>query len=685
MWATYTSRPAHGQGAHEAESGRILYRYDVLGYHRAPSPLSHCRIPWQKPLMLQITDLSARVAGRLLIDHASLTLPSGTKAGLVGRNGAGKSTLFRVITGDLAAETGSASYPKNMRLGQVAQEAPGTEESLIEIVLKADTERLALLDEAETAGDPHRIADIHLRLADIDAHSAEARASAILSGLGFDMAAQARPASSFSGGWRMRVALAAVLFSRPDVLLLDEPTNYLDLEGTLWLENFVARYPYTVIVISHDRDVLNNAVNSIIHLDQKKLVFYRGDYDQFERQRAEKLLLLQKAIVKQTAERNHMEAFVERFRAKASKARQAQSRLKALERMQPLQGIVEEHVTPFIFDAPEKAAASPIIRMEGVSVGYQPGRPILSKLDLRIDTDDRIALLGQNGNGKSTFAKLLAERLRAQSGTVTRAPGLKIAFFAQHQIDDLRPAESAVQHVRRLMPDAPEAKVRAKVARMGLPTQKMDTAAEKLSGGEKARLLMGLATIDAPNLLILDEPTNHLDIEARESLVRALNDYPGAVILISHDRHMVEATMDRLWIVAEGTVSRYDGDLEDYKKLVLSGGTKGSGVQDPGENPQAPEPAPLSKIDQRRIAAEKRESLKPLKQKISQLEIQISRLQKTIEGLDESLGDPALYTRDPARASALNKQRSDAAKTLASCEENWLALTEEHDSAMAAE
>ncbi len=635
--------------------------------------------------MLQITDLSARVAGRLLIDHASLTLPSGTKAGLVGRNGAGKSTLFRIITGDLAAETGSASYPKNMRLGQVAQEAPGTEESLIEIVLKADTERLALFGEAETASDPHRIADIHLRLADIDAHSAEARASAILSGLGFDMAAQARPASSFSGGWRMRVALAAVLFSRPDVLLLDEPTNYLDLEGTLWLENFVARYPYTVIVISHDRDVLNNAVNSIIHLDQKKLVFYRGDYDQFERQRAEKLLLLQKAIVKQTAERNHMEAFVERFRAKASKARQAQSRLKALERMQPLQGIVEEHVTPFIFDAPEKAAASPIIRMEGVSVGYQPGRPILSKLDLRIDTDDRIALLGQNGNGKSTFAKLLAERLREQSGTVTRAPGLKIAFFAQHQIDDLRPAESAVQHVRRLMPEAPEAKVRAKVARMGLPTQKMDTAAEKLSGGEKARLLMGLATIDAPNLLILDEPTNHLDIEARESLVRALNDYPGAVILISHDRHMVEATMDRLWIVAEGTVSRYDGDLEDYKKLVLSGGTKGSGVQDPGDNPQASEPAPLSKIDQRRIAAEKRESLKPLKQKISQLEIQISRLQKTIEGLDESLGDPALYTRDPGRASALNKQRSDAAKTLASCEENWLALTEEHDSAMAAE
>ncbi|MEF2551833.1 ABC-F family ATP-binding cassette domain-containing protein [Aurantimonas sp. A2-1-M11] len=637
--------------------------------------------------MLQITNLSARVAGRLLIDKASLSLPAGSKVGLVGRNGAGKSTLFRVITGELAAETGEVSYPKNTRLGQVAQEAPGTEDSLIEIVLAADKERVDLLAEAETATDPHRIADIHTRLADIEAHSAEARASSILSGLGFDMTAQARPASSFSGGWRMRVALAAVLFSRPDLLLLDEPTNYLDLEGTLWLENFVSRYPYTVIVISHDRDVLNNAVNSIVHLDQQKLVFYRGDYDQFERQRAEKLELLQKSITKQEAAKKHMEAFVERFRAKASKARQAQSRLKALERMQPLQGIVEEHVTPFVFEAPEKQAASPIIRMEHVTVGYEPGRPILSGLDLRIDTEDRIALLGQNGNGKSTFAKLLAQRLKEQSGTITRAPGLKIAFFAQHQIDDLRPAESAVQHVRRLMPDATEPKVRAKVARMGLPTQKMDTAADMLSGGEKARLLMGLATLDAPNLLILDEPTNHLDIEARESLVRALNDYPGAVILISHDRHMVEATMDRLWIVADGTVSRYDGDLEDYKKLVLSGVTKGSDAPAAGSGGDTapPAPAPVSKMDQRRLAAERRDALKPLKQKISQLEIQISRLQKTIEGLDEKLGDPALYTSNPGKASELNKQRAAAAKTLASCEEDWLALTAEHDSAMAAE
>lgn len=627
--------------------------------------------------MLQISDISARVAGRLLIDHASLTIPTGTKAGLVGRNGTGKSTLFRIITGDLAAETGEVSVPRNTRIGQVAQEAPGTQDSLIEVVLKADLERVALLAEAETASDPHRIAEIHTRLADIDSHSAEARAAAILDGLGFDAAAQARPVASYSGGWRMRVALAAVLFARPDLLLLDEPTNYLDLEGTLWLENFVSRYPHTVLIISHDRDVLNNAVDSIIHLDQKKLNFYRGSYDSFERQRAEKLELMQKQIVKQQAERKHMEAFVERFRAKASKARQAQSRLKALERMQPLAAILEEHVTPFVFEAPEKVLASPIIRMEGVAVGYE-GRSILRGLNLRIDHDDRIALLGANGNGKSTFAKLLAERLQPQAGEITRAPGLKVAFFAQHQIDDLRPDETAVQHVRRHMPQAPEAKVRARVARMGLSTEKMDTVADKLSGGEKARLLMGLATLDAPNLLILDEPTNHLDIEARESLVRALNDFPGAVILISHDRHMVEATMDRLWLVGDGTVARYDGDLEDYKKLILSGRRSGSGT----EAVEVAEPV-QSRADQRRSAAEKREALKPLRKKISALEIQMTRLQKTIAELDAQLADPALYTREASKAADLGKQKAHAARTLEKAEEEWLALTEEHEAAMA--
>ena len=633
--------------------------------------------------MLQITDLSARVAGRLLIDHASLTLPAGTKAGLVGRNGAGKSTLFRIITGDLAPESGSVQIPKNTRIGQVAQEAPGTEDSLIDIVLAGDAERTALMAEAETATDPNRIAEIHTRLADIEAHSAEARAGAILSGLGFDAAAQRRPASSFSGGWRMRVALAAVLFSQPDLLLLDEPTNYLDLEGTLWLETFVARYPYTVVVISHDRDVLNNAVSSIVHLEQKKLTFYRGDFDSFARQRAEKIELLQKQRAKQEDKRKHMEAFVARFRAKASKARQAQSRLKALERLGPLQAIVEDSVTPIVFPEPEKQPASPIIAMQSVSVGYEPGRPILSGLDLRIDTDDRIALLGQNGNGKSTFAKLLAERLNAGDGSITKAPGLKVGFFAQHQIDDLRPAESAVEHVRREMPEAPEAKVRARVAQMGLATEKMDTAAEKLSGGEKARLLMGLATLDAPHLLILDEPTNHLDIEARDSLIHALNDYPGAVILISHDRHIVEATVDRLWLVEQGTVKRFDGDLTDYKRLVLAKARSSSSSEPETEElPQAPVVTGPTKAEQRKLAAERRDQLKPLKKKISQLEIQISRLQKTIAEVEARLADPAIYQKDPQAVAKLGKEKAEAERTLASVEEEWLALSEEHEAAM---
>ncbi|MER0237965.1 ABC-F family ATP-binding cassette domain-containing protein [Fulvimarina sp. MAC8] len=638
--------------------------------------------------MLQINDLSARVAGRLLIDHASLTLPTGTKAGLVGRNGAGKSTLFRVITGDLASESGSVSMPSGMSVGQVAQEAPGTEDSLIDIVLAADTERAHLMAAAETETDPHKIADIHTRLFDIDAHSAEARAASILAGLGFDDVAQARPASSFSGGWRMRVALASVLFSSPDLLLLDEPTNYLDLEGTLWLENFVSRYPHTVLLISHDRDVLNNAVSSIVHLDQKKLVFYRGDFDSFARQRAEKIELLQKQTAKQTEKRKHMEAFVARFRAKASKAKQAQSRLKALEKLEPLQAIVEESVTPIGFPAPEKQPASPIIAMEDVSVGYAPGQPILSSLDLRIDTDDRIALLGQNGNGKSTFAKLLAERLDAEDGKLTKAPGLKVAYFAQHQIDDLRPQENAIEHVRRLMPDAPEPKVRARVAQMGLPREKMETVADKLSGGEKARLLLGLATLHAPHLLILDEPTNHLDIEARDSLIHALNEYPGAVVLISHDRHIVEATVDRLWLVEGGSVKRFEGDLTEYKRLVLSGNKKSKATKIEAEKVPEPvsakpaEPA-APKSEMRRQSAEKRDRLKPMKRKIDKLEADMAKLQKAVAEADGKLADPALYQKDPAKVTELNQKRADAEKSLRAAEEEWLALSGEYETALA--
>ncbi|MBN9250005.1 MAG: glycosyl transferase family 1 [Mesorhizobium sp. 61-13] len=624
--------------------------------------------------MLTINDLSLRIAGRLLLDHASLALPAGAKAGLVGRNGTGKTTLFKAITGDFPSETGSIDLPRNTRIGQVAQEAPGTEEPLIEIVLKADKERAALLEEEKTATDPNRIAEIHIRLADIDAHSAESRAATILAGLGFDDEAQRRPASSFSGGWRMRVALAAVLFSEPDLLLLDEPTNYLDLEGTLWLENYVAKYPHTVLLISHDRDLLNRAVNSIVHLDQKKLTFWRGGYDQFERQWTEQRELQEKGRVKQEAARKHLQSFVDRFRAKASKARQAQSRIKALEKMKPIAALVDDSVRPFSFPEPVKTVASPIVALSGVNVGYQPGSPILKKMTLRIDADDRIALLGANGNGKSTFAKLLSGRLKAEAGTVTVAPGLKVAIFAQHQLDDLRPDENAYEHVRRLMPEAPESKVRARVAQFGLATEKMNTVAKDLSGGEKARLLMGLAAFDGPNLFILDEPTNHLDIDSREALVHALNEFPGAVIVISHDRHLLEATVDRLWLVKEGTVNPYDGDLDDYKTLV-------TGVSANSRERREAEKA--SKADKRREAAARRAAFEPLAKEIRATEALMDRLRKRVDAIEDQLADPALYEKDPVGATRLAKERSDLTGQLGRHEEKWLEMSAEYEEGIA--
>ena len=619
--------------------------------------------------MLQITDLTYRIAGRLLIDGASVTLPARTKTGLVGRNGTGKSTLFKLITGDLTSETGSVAIPKGSRIGQVAQEAPGTEESLIEVVLAADTVRARLLAEAETATDPDRIAAIHTRLADISAHTAEARASAILFGLGFDAEAQRRPCSAFSGGWRMRVALAAVLFSEPDLLLLDEPTNYLDLEGTMWLETYISRYPHQVLLISHDRDLLNKAVDSIVHLDKGKLTFYRGGYDSFDRQRRETMILQQKAKEKQDAQRKHMQAFVDRFRAKASKARQAQSRLKMLERMDAIVPLTEESAKPIHFPSPQGRLAPPILKLENVSVGYDQ-RVVLSRLTLNIDTDDRIALLGSNGNGKSTFAKLISERLAPKGGEITRASKLKIAFFAQHQLDELRPAESAVAHVRTLMPQAAEAQVRARVARFGLPTDRMDTPAKDLSGGEKARLLLGLATFDGPNLIILDEPTNHLDIDSREALVQALNEFEGAVVLISHDRHLVEACADQLWLVADGGVKNFDGDMEDYRRYILQG-------PDAVRKAREEEARAANAQDKRREAAVKRAQNAPLRKKLEAAEAEMARLQDKLAKIDEMMSDPDFFTRDPERAAKFAKERAFCEKKLTSTEEDWLLLSAE--------
>lgn len=618
--------------------------------------------------MLAITDLSIRLAGRLLIDQSSVQITPGSRVGMVGRNGTGKSTLFKVIRGELAAEHGSVTLPPRWRVGSLAQEAPNGPESLISVVLKADLERDALLREAESATDPHRIAEIQTRLVDIDAHSAPSRAAAILSGLGFSAADQLRPCAEFSGGWRMRVALAATLFAAPDLLLLDEPTNYLDLEGTLWLEDHLAHYPRTVIVISHDRDLLESSVDQILHLERGKLTLYKGTYSSFEEQRAARELLDAKQVKRQEAERARLQAFVDRFKAKASKARQAQSRVKMLERLKPITALVTEDVREISFPAPEKILSPPIIAVDNASVGYDPTAPVLGRVTLRIDNDDRIALLGANGNGKSTLVKLLAGRLASFSGKVTRADKLSIAYFAQHQLDELNEDASAYDHVRKLMGDAPEAKVRTRVGAIGFSGKAADTKAGKLSGGEKARLLLGLATFFGPNMIILDEPTNHLDIDSRAALAEAINEFPGAVIMVSHDRYLIEACADRLWIVADRTVTNYDGDLDEYRRLVLSAR---NGEPAPRERNAASEKPPRPRSDNRGS----------LKKRIAEAEAEIARVSDIITKIDTALALPDIFTRDPKQAAQLSKARANAADALARAEEQWLEASTQFDEA----
>ena len=520
--------------------------------------------------MLLVDGLTYRLGERVLFDDASVRLPDGTRAGLVGHNGTGKTTLLNLISGELQPDAGEVGLQGKGSIGRLLQEAPDGPQSLVDYVLDADRERRALLKEAETATDPQRIADIQARLLDIDAHSAPARASIILTGLGFTGQAQHQPLSALSGGWRMRVALAALLFSEPELLLLDEPSNYLDLEGVMWLERFLTSYPRTLLIVSHDRDLLNGCVDTIVHLDHGKLRLYSGGYDSFERQRREKAILASKAAKKQEEQRKHLQAFVDRFKAKASKAKQAQSRVKMLARLEPISAVVEDRVPPFHMPNPNEQLSPPMIRLDQAEVGYGE-TSVLQRLSLRIDQDDRIGLLGANGNGKSTFAKLLAQRLEVMAGEMWQSSKLRVAFVAQHQIDDLEADETPLTHVRRIMPDASDAAVRGLAAKLGFGPQKVETPVLNLSGGEKTRLLIGLAAQSKPHLLILDEPTNHLDIDSREALAQALNGYDGAVMLISHDRRLLESCADRLWLVAEGTVTPYDGDLDDYRRWLLDG------------------------------------------------------------------------------------------------------------------
>ncbi|QDL92511.1 ABC-F family ATP-binding cassette domain-containing protein [Paroceanicella profunda] len=624
--------------------------------------------------MLKITNLTVSIEGRRLLDSASATIPTGHKTGIVGRNGTGKTTLFKVITGELASDGGDIEVPRGSRIGGVRQEAEASSVSLLDTVLSADLERAALLAEAETATDPMRIAEIQTRLVDIDAHSAEARAASILDGLGFDYEAQKRACSEFSGGWRMRVALASVLFSSPDVLLLDEPTNYLDLEGAVWLESFIARYPHTALIISHDRGLLNRAVRSILHLSDQNITLYQGNYDTFDRERRARLEQQLSMKKKQDIQRAHIQSFVDRFRAKASKAKQAQSRLKMLERLQPINAVAESAVAGFSFPEAEELSP-PIIAMETVSTGYD-GTVILGGLSLRIDPDDRIALLGANGQGKSTLSKLIAGRLPPLGGTMTTSSKLRIGYFAQHQLDELVAEDSPLQHLARLRPHETPSRQRARLAAAGIGQDIVENAVSRLSGGQKARLAMFLCTIDAPHLLILDEPTNHLDIESREALIHALADYAGAVILVSHDPWLVEAVADQLWLVRGGKVARFDGDMDDYRSLLLSERGAG-GVRDAGAQAErkANRPAKAEKAAQRR-------NLAPLRAEVRTCEDRVIKIEEMREKIDLMLSNPLFYEKnEPSKIEALQIKRGEIIDGLARAEALWLAAQERLEAA----
>lgn len=622
--------------------------------------------------MLHINDLTYRIEGRPLFEQATAAISDGWKVGFVGRNGTGKSTLIRLIRGEVHPDAGEISLRKNRRVGGVEQEAPASEMSLIETVLACDEERIALMREAETAEDPDRIAEIHTRLADIGAHSAEARAAGILAGLGFNAEAQRRACAEFSGGWRMRVALAGVLFAAPDLLLLDEPTNYLDIEGAIWLEGFLRAYPYTSLIVSHDRDFLNRMATHILALEQLKLSVSPGGYDIYERRRAEARAQAVAFRARQDAQRRHMQSFIDRFRAQATKAKQAQSRIKALERMQLVAAPVEESATGFTFKNP-RPMAPPIVRLVEADLGYEERKPVLRKVNLRIDNDDRIAILGPNGEGKSTLVKAISGRLRPLAGNVYKHKKLDIAYFAQHQLDELNPKKSAYDHVKALMPEGTEAQVRAATAGLGFGAQKADTSVEKLSGGEKSRLLLGLITFNGPHLIILDEPTNHLDIDAREALAQALNDYKGAVLLITHDAHLAEAVADRLLLVRSGHVSPYDGDLEDYRRLILDA------VKTPAR-PTAAKPVDARALS-RKEAAAAREAISPLKKKADAQEARLNELNVILTRLDAALAEPGLYENNLPRATKLQKERAALVAAIADTEEKWLAALDAYEQA----
>ncbi|MDZ7588116.1 MAG: ABC-F family ATP-binding cassette domain-containing protein [Parasphingorhabdus sp.] len=623
--------------------------------------------------MLNIDSVTVRLGGRSIIERASAAIPQGARVGLIGRNGAGKSTLMKAIIGALDPDDGEITKPSRCRLGYIAQEAPSGSITPEEAVLAADTERALLLEEAETCTDPHRLGDVHERLLAIDAYSAPSRAARILFGLGFDEDMQRRPLDSFSGGWKMRVALGALLFSEPDVLLLDEPSNHLDLEATLWLENFLKNYPATLLVISHERDLLNKVVDHILHLQDGKLTLYPGGYDSFERQLAERAAQLASAKAAQDAQRARLEDYVARNSARASTAKQAQSRAKMLAKMQPIAALAEDPTLNFNFPSPAELR-SPMVTLESAAVGYDDAAPVLKRLNLRIDADDRIALLGRNGNGKTTLARLLASQLTPVDGAIHAQGKMKAGYFTQYQVEELANEDTPLELMTRAMQDQSPGAVRAQLGRFGFSGNRATTKVEKLSGGERARLALAIITRDAPHLLILDEPTNHLDVDAREALIQALNDYSGAVILISHDRHMVELTADRLILVDDGTASEYGGSMEDYIDFVLG---RNQPKKD-GNGKSAGKPGSQNTAAQAKI--------RQIKTEIARAEKAVAKLQARCAEIDQALREPA-YAGSAARETSINGlefQRAQLSTKLEKAEGEWLALNEKLELALRA-
>ncbi len=615
--------------------------------------------------MLNLNALTVRLGGRTIIDRATAALPGQAKVGLIGRNGAGKSTLMKVMIGELEADDGGIELPRKTRIGYIAQEAPAGDATPFETVLAADTERASLLVASETEQDANKLADIHERLIAIDAYTAPARAARILVGLGFDEGMQGRPLDSYSGGWKMRVALAALLFSEPDLLLLDEPSNHLDLEATLWLESFLKTYPGMMVVISHERDLLNNVVDHILHLEGGKTVLYTGGYDSFERQRAERMAQLAAAQAAQDAQRAKLQDYIARNSARASTAKQAQSRAKALAKMQPIAAMSEDPSLSFDFPSPDPLRP-PLITLDLASVGYAENTPILQRLNLRIDPDDRVALLGRNGNGKTTLARLLAAQLTPMDGEMNASGKMKVGYFTQYQVEELDGDDTPLEHMTRQMAGATPGAVRGQLGRFGFSSAKATTKVGKLSGGERARLALALITRDAPHLLILDEPTNHLDVDAREALVQALNAYDGAVLLVSHDRHMLELTADRLVLVDDGTATEYQGSIDDYTDMIL------------GKNQPKSEGGKGNKKEDRKAAAQKREQAQVLRKAARDAEADLAKLASVRSAIDQAMFDPKSAAPEYAALtmSELMQRRAKIGDAIEAAEARWMEANE---------